>query len=148
MKTYVTFTKKGLLVIFALVACISFVCCEIAAVSNVNTNAKTNADRLSFIKSLGFSAINSEPNSKTVIIPDVFYDVYENYNALQKSSGYDLSMYKGCEVTIYTYNINPPQKRNGECVINLMVYNDRIIGGDVSSTSLGGFMLPLKKQSE
>lgn len=148
MKTYVTFTKKGLFIILALTVCVGFICLKILAVSNADTNAKTNADRLAFIKELGYSVANTQPNSKVVNIPEVFYDVYENYNNLQKTARYDLSTYKGCEVTIYTYNINPPQKRSGECVINLIVYNDRIIGGDVSSTALGGFMLPLTKQSE
>lgn len=83
-----------------------------------------------------------------VNIPEKFYDVYENYNALQQLANYDLSLYKGCEVTIYTYTINPPSDYTGECVANLMVYNDRIIGGDISATALGGFMLPLKKQGE
>ncbi len=148
MKTYATFTKKGLFVIFSLFVCVGFICCEIYAVSNNDTNAKNNADRLVFIKSLGYDIINNEPDTKTVNIPEVFYDVYKNYNTMQQSAGYDLSLFKGCEVTIYTYNINPPSDYTGECVVNLIVYKDRIIGGDVSSAALGGFMLPLKNQSE
>ena len=148
VKTYITFTKKGLLLLFALIVCVGFICCEIAAISNTDTNAKTNADRLAFIKSIGYTVINSEPKTKTVIIPEVFYDVYNNYNVLQKSAKYDLSAYKGSEVTIYTYSINPFRNFSGECVANLIVYNDRVIGGDISSTALGGFMLPLKKQGE
>ncbi len=128
--------------------CIGFICCKIYAVDNLDENAKTNADRLLFIKEFGYTVLSSEPVTKAVIIPEVFYDVYKNYNALQKSSGYDLSLYKGCEVTIYTYQINSPQGYEGECAINLIVYNDRIIGGDVSSAALGGFMLPIKNQSE
>ena len=61
---------------------------------------------------------------------------------------YDLSNYKGCEVVIYTYNINAPTGYSGECVINIIVYNNRVIGGDVSSVALGGFMLPIKNKSE
>lgn len=148
MKTYATFTKKGLFVIFSLFVCIGFICCEIYAVSNNDTNAKTNADRLVFIKNLGYNMLNNEPATKAVNIPEVFYDVYKNYNTVQQAAGYDLSLFKGCEVTIYTYQINPPLDYTGECVINLIVYKDRIIGGDVSSAALGGFMLPLKNQSE
>ncbi len=148
VKTYITFTKKGLFILLALIVCIGFVCREIATVSNTDTNAKTNADRLAFIKSMGYTVINNEPQTKMVIIPEVFYDVYKNYNTLQQTAKYDLSIYKGCEVAIYTYNINPPRDYSGECVANLIVYNDRVIGGDISSTALGGFMLPLKKQGE
>ncbi len=148
MRTYITFTKKGLFIAAAILICICFVCFEIYAAGNDTSNAKTNSNRLIFIKKAGYTVLSNEPTSKTVVIPAVFYDVYENYNTLQQSAGYDLSIYKGCEVTIYTYSINPPSDYTGECVVNLIVYNDRVIGGDISSVALGGFMLPLKKQSE
>ncbi len=148
MKAYVTFTKKGLLIMFAVFICIGAVCGEVFAAGNKPTNAKTNADRLLFIKGLGYTVLSDEPTAKTVNIPEVFYDVYNNYNTLQQSAGYDLSLYKGCEVTIYTYSINPPSDYSGECVINIIVYNDRVIGGDVSSSALGGFMLPINNKSE
>lgn len=144
LKSYTIFTKKTLLVMACILICIGFICCEIYAVSNMQTNAITNADRLTFIKSLGYTVSNSEPRSKTVVIPQVFSDVYTNYNNLQKSCGYDLSLYKGCEVLIYTYDIIAPDDSNDGCVVNIIVYNDRIIGGDVSSVTFGGFMLPLK----
>lgn len=143
MKPYVTFTKKRLIIVFAVFICVGLICCEIYAAGNNNINAKTNADRLIFIKDLGYTVLSDEPTAKLVTVPEVFYDVYDNYNALQQSVGYDLSLYKGCEVMMYTYKINPPSSYTGECVINIIVYNDRVIGGDVSSTALGGFMLPL-----
>lgn len=145
MKQYITFTKKGFFIIFLAIVCIGFICGEIYAAGNNNANAKTNADRLIFIKNLGCEVINTQPNSKTVHIPEVFYDVYNNYNLLQKTAGYDLALFKGCEVNIYAYKINPPRGYEGECVVNLMVYKDRIIGGDISSVALGGFMLPLER---
>lgn len=119
-----------------------------SAVNNLDENAVTNSERLIFIKNLGYTVTNNEPNTKSVNIPEKFYDVYQNYNLLQQKAGYDLSLYKGCEVVIYTYNINPPVKYTGEWAINLIVYNNRIIGGDVSASAFGGHMLPLKKQSE
>lgn len=146
MRAYITFTKKGLLIAFAVLICMGIICSEVFAAGN-NMNAKTNADRLLFIKNLGYTVLSDKPTSKTVNIPEVFYDVYNNYNSLQRSAGYDLSLYKGCEVIIYTYKTNPPSNYTGECVINIIVYNDRIIGGDISSLALGGFMLPLQISS-
>lgn len=145
MKPYITFTKKRLLIALALFICVGFICCEIYAAGNNTANAKTNADRLIFIKNSGYTVLSNEPSVKTVNIPEIFYDVYNNYNTLQQSAGYDLSLYKGCEVTIYTYRINSPSGYTGECVINIIVYNGRVIGGDVSSSALGGFMLPLNQ---
>lgn len=148
MQTYFTFTKKRLFVFALVFFCITFICYQVYAVSNTDDNAKTNADRLIFIKTLGYTVIEQEPTVKTVNIPETFYDVYKNYNSLQNLAGYDLSLFKGCEVTLYTYKIKPPPNYTDECVVNLIVYKNRIIGGDVSSVSLGGFMLPLKNQSE
>lgn len=128
--------------------CVGLICCEIYAAGNNIANAKTNAERLIFITNLGYNVLSNEPTMKTVNIPEVFYDVYDNYNAVQKAAGYDLSLYKGCEATVYTYKIDPPNGNTGECAVNIIVYNDRIIGGDVSSAALGGFMLPLKQEKK
>lgn len=144
MRNYLIITKKRTFVIISLAICLIFIAFETSAISNADKNAKTNTDRLIFIENLGYTVIDSKPQAKTVNIPDVFYDVYERYNALQQKANYDLSLYKGCKVVIYTYAVLPPQNYSGECVVNLIVYKNKVIGGDVSSVALGGFMLPLK----
>lgn len=148
MKSYVTFTRKGLSALLAAMIAVILICCEICAVSNMDFNASTNAKRLEFIRNTGYEVLSNEPETKTVEIPEAFSDVYKNYNKLQRSAGYDLSNYKGCDVVIYTYKIKTPSGYNGDCVFNMMVYNNRVIGGDVSSSALGGFMLSLKNKSE
>lgn len=95
--------------------------------------------------SLGLEVAEESASTRCIYIPQRFSDVYENYNELQNSAGYDLSAFKGCEVTVYTYEIKTPEGYSGDCVVNLMVYRDRIIGGDISSSQLDGFMLPLCK---
>lgn len=144
MKAYITFTRKKLLLCVLCLVCSLLICSEIYVAGNNSANALTNAERISFLKKLGYTVLCDEPTSKEVVLPDVFSDVYNNYNSLQKSAGYDLSLYKGCEVVIYSYGITPPEDHTGECLANIIVYNDRIIGGDISSAALGGFMLPLK----
>lgn len=148
MKTYITFTRKRLLALLAAIVAFVLICGEIYAASNKASDAETNAERINYIKNAGYTVLSNQPQTKNVTIPEMFSDVYNNYNDIQRISGYDLSLYKGCEVTIYTYKINPPNDYSGECVINMIVYNERIIGGDVSSTALGGFMLPIKNKSE
>ena len=146
VKTYITFTRKGLLALLAAAVAMILICGEIYAAGNTDTDAATNAERITFIKNAGYTVLSTEPQTKTVTIPETFSDVYKNYNDIQRAAGYDLSLYKGCEVTIYTYNIQTPDGYSGESVCNMIVYNDRIIGGDVSSAALGGFMLPIKNQ--
>ena len=145
MKSYVTFTRKGLFAIFVAIVGIVLICSEICAASNKTTNASTNVERITFIKNSGYTPLSNEPQTKTVVIPESFSDVYNNYNNTQRAAGYDLTEFKGCEVTIYTYSIETPVGYEGESVFNMIVYKNRVIGGDVSSNALGGFMLPILK---
>ena len=115
------------------------------AAANPQINAKTNAQRVSFIKSLGLVPDENSAESKTVTVPAVFSAVYENYNLLQKEAGYDLSAYRGAKITLYTYPVGKIRKDcNDDYYINLMVYKGRVIGGDISSRNIDGEMLPLK----
>lgn len=131
--------------LLAIVVLTVLICCEVYAAGNTEHNATTNAERINYIKKLGYILNSNEPTQKNVIIPEIFTDVYKNYNSLQRMAGYDLSLYKGCEVKIYTYDIAPPKGYDGECVFNMIVYRDRMIGGDVSSRALGGYMLPISE---
>lgn len=148
MKSYITFTRKGLTALFVAIIAAVMICLKIYAAGNAVSNASTNAQRLEFINNAGYEVLSNEPEAKQIIIPEAFSDVYKNYNKLQQSAGYDLSYYKGCDAVIYTYSIKTPDGYDGDCVFNMIVYNDRVVGGDVSSSALGGFMLPIKKQSE
>lgn len=146
MNAYIIFNRKGLAALLSALLAIGFICCEVFAAGNNDENAKTNGDRLIFIENEGCNPVSTEPSVKTVTIPEKFSDVYKNYNRIQYEAGYDLSPYRGLKVTVYTYAVTPPDGYDGECVLNMIVYNNRVIGGDISSPALNGFMLPLKKR--
>ena len=59
-----------------------------AAVSN-------NDARVQFLKNFGWDVTNSPKESSQVKIPAESTEVFDRYNALQKSQGYDLSQYAG-----------------------------------------------------
>ena len=145
LKTYITVTRKGLAAAFLLLLAVIIVSGRFYAAANPQINAKTNAQRVSFIKSLGLVPDENGAESKTVTVPAVFSAVYENYNLLQKEAGYDLSAYRGAKITLYTYPVGKIRKDcNDDYYINLMVYKGRVIGGDISSRNIDGEMLPLK----
>ena len=77
-----------------------------------------------------------------VSIPEQFDDVYENYNAIQKEAGFDLKKYYGKNVWRYTFRVTNMGTAQ-EIRATLLVYKNKIIGGDVMSTALNGFMVPL-----
>lgn len=106
---------------------------------------KNENERQSFLKEMGWEVSEEYTECKVVIIPTEFSEVYEKYNEMQKKQGFDLSKYKGKTVEIYTYEVKNYPDHEKNIVCNLMVYEDVLIGGDVSCIEIDGFMQGLKK---
>lgn len=120
-------------------------------VARVRSSAKTNEERIAFLSSFGWKPSEEPIEIVEVIIPSEFTDVYENYNEIQKQQGYDLTKFKSKRVKRYTYAItNYPgqeEKAPGTIRANLLVYDSKIIGGDVCSVELAGFMHGFKMEN-
>lgn len=82
--------------------------------------------------------INSEPiYVKNVVIPAEFNDIYSHYNDLQKLVGLDLEKYKGRQCRLYSYRIIEPKEENSS-ILNLLILDGRVIGGDISEEIFDG----------
>ena len=96
-----------------------------------------------FLGDYGWVA-SSEPDFKEIVIPAEFSEVYEQYNQLQKEQGYDLSKYRTETVKQYTFKILNYCTENGTALSNveahILVRGGEIIGGDLCSTDMSGFM--------
>lgn len=101
---------------------------------------KTNDDRISFLAQFGWQAEPQAVEEVTMRIPTDFDKVMNSYNELQKKMGLDLSKYKGKEVTRYTYSVTNYPGYDGKVIANVIVYKNRVIGGDVSSADVSGFI--------
>lgn len=100
--------------------------------------------QVAFLESLGWETSVEPVDVREVIIPEEWNSVFEEYNDLQKQQGFDLDKYRGKQATIYTYQVlNYDGAEN--VVANLMVFDGRLIAGDVCSAELGGFMQGLCK---
>ena len=100
----------------------------------------SNEDRLALLTDLGWEVAMQPEETREVRIPDEFSDVYARYNELQKEQGLDLTAHKGETVMRYTYLVvNHP---SGETNVRatLLVKGNRLIGGDVCSARMNGFM--------
>ena len=107
--------------------------------TNVDNVVKSTEDHIAFLNAYGYNVNNKPIQIQEVIIPSDFGTEYEKYNDFQKLSGFDLAKYKNTRVKQYTYKVIDYQNSDEEVVANLLVYNNKVIGGDVSSTTLGGF---------
>ena len=105
-----------------------------------------NDARVEFLKGFGWQVSNSPTESGQVKIPQTSTEVYERYNALQKSQGYDLTRYAGKTVMRYVYKINNYPGATDPVYATVLVYKNQIIGGDVTNTAakglISGFKMP------
>lgn len=105
-----------------------------------------NDGRIQFLKNFGWEAAASPVESGQVRIPEEGSEVFDRYNALQKSQGYDLSPYAGKTVMRYVYKIKNYPGATDPVYATLLVLKDQVIGGDVTDTSakgvIRGFQMP------
>ena len=89
--------------------------------------------------------VSGEPAVKTVTIPNEFGDVYTKYNELQRSQGFDLSLYGGKEAQVWTFAaVSVRGEHTDSAEVHVIVCEGMIIGGDVADPALDGGMTGLK----
>lgn len=74
---------------------------------------KVNSEsaRVEYLASLGWQVETPAVSEEDVLIPKTFSDVFQKYNELQRSQGFDLSDYGGKEVKLYTYKVTNHESR-------------------------------------
>ena len=105
---------------------------------------KTNEDRVAYLAQLGWQVEPDCLEEQAVVIPREFSDIFNEYNKLQQQQGFDLTAYKGLEVQRYTYRVTNYPNTVDEVEAELYIRNGTVIGGDIHSTALDGFIHGLK----
>lgn len=135
-------------VIGGIVSVYSSAAAPAAKISGINMRAGNAQERAAFFSQFGWDISEDPLEVKEVVIPTEFDETYEEYNALQKQQGLDLNRYKGKRVKFWSYEIrNYPGYESSDGVIhgNILVYEGIVIGADVCSIELDGFMEPMLK---
>lgn len=110
-------------------------------------DGETSEQRVQFLQSYGWE-VGKQTEEKQIVIPTVWNDVYEKYNSILLTEGFDLSDYKGVVATRYTYEIlNYPEDITG-VYANILVFEGKIIGGDVCTYAIDGFMHGFTMEAE
>ena len=110
-----------------------------------SASVKSEKARISYLADCGWKVESPAAKEETVLIPKDFSPVFEEYNALQKEQGFDLSRYCGKEVKLYTYKVL--DSKLGDNVFAMLYVSDgTVIGGDVHSAALDGFMCGLRQK--
>ena len=109
--------------------------------ANVNFNKiKTNDDRIDFLEQFGWTVAEIAVDEQKVKIPETFDKIMLSYNEFQRQMGLDLAKYKGKEVMRYTYEVTNYPEYEGRVYANLIVYRNKVIGGDICSADAQGFL--------
>ena len=118
---------------------------DTAAASYNYDKIKTNEDVVAFLSQFGWEVEASPVEVKSVTVPKEFDKVFAAYNEMQKEQGLNLTKYKGKEVTRYTFSVCNYQGYEGTVYANVLVYRNRVVGGDICSADVAGFVHGFEK---
>jgi hypothetical protein len=149
----------------ALIAIIAFVPIyaegNVQSNSNSNSNAvsssdvsveysydkiKGNSDVMKFLSQFGWTVNGSTAEVQEVTIPAEFDKVFASYNELQREQGLDLAKYKKKELTRYTFEVTNYEGYEGKVYANVLVYRNKVVGGDICSADVEGFVHGFEKK--
>ena len=105
----------------------------------------TEDDRRSFLSSFGWETAEEGCEAVEVTIPAKFDSVYEGYNDIQKAQGLNLERYRGKKVMRYTYAVTNYPDYDGTVYATLLVYKDKVVGADICSADVDGFVHGLNR---
>ena len=108
------------------------------------TGVRSDGDRREFLGQFGWEVAEAVIEEREVTIPSEFDKVFAAYNELQKEQGFDLSRYKRKTVMRYTYEVTNFDGYDGTVYANLIIHRGRVIGADLSSKELDGFVCGLE----
>lgn len=104
----------------------------------MDSKVVNNDARVKFLQDFGWEVVNSPKETSQVLIPAEPNQVFERYNALQKCQGYDLSKFAGKKVMRYVYEVKNYPGATEPVLATLLLYRNRVIGGDITDTAPGG----------
>lgn len=107
---------------------------------------RDNEDRVEFLSQFGWEVEDDPLETVEVVIPTEFDTVFAGYNEIQKAQGLDLAKYKKKTVTRYTYEVTNYPGYSGTVHANVIVYRNRVIGGDICTADMDGFIHGFEKK--
>ncbi len=108
---------------------------------NIKTlKLKTAEDRITLLKQLGWEVQEDPVEFREITIPEEFDPIYSEYNELQKKQGLNLEKFAGKRVMKYSYVVLNHPSGEENVVATLLIYKNKLIGGDVASANREGFL--------
>lgn len=107
---------------------------------------KSASDAVGFLSQFGWTVNGETIEVAEAKIPEEFDKVFAGYNQIQREQGLDLSKYKNKKVTRYTCEVTNYSDYDGRVLANVIVYKNKVIGGDICSADVEGFVHGFEKK--
>lgn len=106
-------------------------------------DVSTSEGRIEYLSSLGWCVDKSSETEAEVTLPKTFDGAVADYATMQSEQGFEFTSYGGCKCMQYSYIVT--NYGDGSTVYaTLFVKGGRVIGGDIHSADIGGFMHGIK----
>lgn len=138
---------------FALgVAVISALCCCVmawGASQGASSNlVKTERERQDYLAQWGWQ-VSETPSVEELLIPTVLDQSYTEYLALQEAQGFpSLTEMTGERVKRYSYQVTNYPTGEPDVQVNLLIYQDQVVAGEVFSPQVDGFIHGLSRPTQ
>lgn len=96
--------------------------------------------REKYLASYGWEIDPDSEEERNVLLPKSFEGTVGEYADMQTRQGYDFASYAGLECRQYTYTVTNYEGCGGTVYATLYIKGTRVIGGDIHSADIGGFM--------
>ena len=134
-------SRAALTLLFALAALFFAACTRLPPLS-------TGEGRRAYLAALGWEADPASEELREIVLPAEFDAVLASYNRLQLAQGFDLRPAAGKRCLCVSYDLARFPDWDGRVIAVLYIFRGRVIGGDVHTADVRGFMLPLRRGTD
>ena len=113
---------------------------EESGVQDAALDLGTDEGRIAFLKTYGWEVAETPVEVQEVRIPEESSEIFEKYNALQRSQGFDLTGFAGKQVKRYVYQVTNHANGVSPVYATLLICKNAVIGGDITATDGSGLM--------
>lgn len=138
----VKLTKKS--AIFLIIAAAALLALIVLICSEPQGKLATAEGRAEYLAELGWEVDLTSEELQETVMPRSFDGVMAEYCNLQTQQGFNLERYAGMSCQIYCYSVTNYPNGDTNVIAQLIICEDHVIGGDIHSPALDGFMHGLK----
>lgn len=128
---------------------IAAILCLMVVIRGIDSNAARGKVQdpegaAAYLLRLGWEVDPGSCQAQNTVLPEYFDSTFAAYNKLQLEQGFDLEKFAGKEITVYTFQVTNYPNAGCDVLACLMTCKNRVIGGDIHSAELDGFMHALQ----